>query len=63
LAALIKGKSQLKGLIASAHSISVLLKEPSLAVKENVKQNKTTMLDFPEAVGVVPFTSDYHATN
>jgi hypothetical protein len=45
------------------HSKSILLKETSLVVKENVKQNKTTMLDFPEAVGVVPFTSDYHATN
>jgi hypothetical protein len=74
LAALIKGKSELKEFIASAHDCEkkngsdfhfkyVLLKEPSLVVKETAKQNKTTMLDIPEAGVVVHFTSDCQSTN
>jgi hypothetical protein len=53
LAALMKGKSELKECEkkndSDFYSKSVLLKEPSLVVKDNAKQNKTTMLYFPKA--------------
>jgi hypothetical protein len=69
----LKGKSELKELIASTHkcekkndsdfhSKSVLLKEPTLVVEEHINQKETTTLDFREAGVLVHFTSDYHAT-
>jgi hypothetical protein len=35
-------------------------KESSLAAQEHVKHNKTSILDFSKAEGVVHFSSDYH---
>jgi hypothetical protein len=35
-------------------------KETSLATQEHVKHNKTAILDFSKAEGVVHFSSDYH---
>jgi negative regulator of genetic competence, sporulation and motility len=35
-------------------------KEASLAAQEHVKHNKTAILDFSKAEGVVHFSSDYH---
>jgi hypothetical protein len=35
-------------------------KETSLAAQEHVKHNKTAILDFSKAEGVVHFSSDYH---
>jgi hypothetical protein len=35
-------------------------KETSLAAQEHVKHNKTTILHFSKAQGVVYFSSDYH---
>jgi hypothetical protein len=35
-------------------------KESSLDAQEHVKHNKTVILDFSKAEGVVHFSSDYH---
>jgi hypothetical protein len=35
-------------------------KESSLAAQEHVKHNKTAILDFSKAEGVVHFSSDHH---
>jgi hypothetical protein len=46
--------------LMNVQSEFVMSKESSLAAQEHVKHNKTTILDFSKAEGVVHFSSDYH---
>jgi hypothetical protein len=46
--------------LMNVQSEFVTSKESSLAAQEHVKHNKTAILDFSKAEGVVHFSSDYH---
>jgi hypothetical protein len=47
-------------LMMNVQSEFVTSKQLSLTTQEHVKHNKTTILDFSKAKGVVHFSSDYH---
>jgi hypothetical protein len=46
--------------LMNVQSEFVMSKESCLAAQEHVKHNKTTILDFAKAEGVMHFSSDYH---